>query len=152
MYSDDGLGALPLAPVVGVFSSLFGGNPKDANRIATNTRAYNQAVSGQDGPFEGFASGLEFLRVHSVAGDADGGWATAAATKDAMQKYQKALGVIGGARSSTASTGATGGLNPVGQGGGFTAPDPRQALGAITGGLPLILAGVVVAVALSRRR
>lgn len=126
-YSEDGLG-IALPAIGAVLSSVFGGNPKDANRIATNTAAYNQAVSGNDGAFQGYASALEFLRVHAVAGDADGGWATAAATNDANVKYQRALAAINAQRGASTGT-------PV-QSGGITA--------ATVGGLsvpPLVLAG-----------
>lgn len=105
-YSEDGLGlALPaVGGAISAISSVFGGNSKDPNRIATNTRAYNQAVSGNDGPFEGASSALEFLRIHAVMNDADGGWATQAATSDAATKYNRALAVINGQSGAPAGT------------------------------------------------
>lgn len=145
MYGEDRtLGiALPVAGAVSLVGGLFGGDSKDPNRIATNSRAYTQAISGNDGPFEGFSSALEFLRVHSVMGDADGGWATKAATDDAMKKYQQALSVINSQRGATAGA-------PVASGGVTHLP---SSLGGAMPGLLLAGAAVVgVAVLLKNRR
>jgi hypothetical protein len=97
-----GLSLDPVSSVIGGISSIFGGsNPKDPGRIAANTRAFNQAISGNDGVFysaEGTVAdplgGLHFLKVHSVMNDADGGWATKVATDDAMKKYKQAQQIL----------------------------------------------------------
>ncbi len=97
-----GLSLDPVSSVIGGISSIFGGsNPKDPGRIAANTKAFNQAISGNDGPFYGTdgsladqLGGLHFLKVHSVMNDADGGWATQVATTDAMKKYQQAQQIL----------------------------------------------------------
>lgn len=148
MYSDqEGLGVIPLAPILGGLAGIFGGgNPKDAGRIDTNSQAYSQAVSGHDGPFQGYSSALEFLRVHAVMNDPDGGWATQAATTDASTKYKQALArlnptaIISPGSTQTvpsiAGTGATGGINPIGEGG------INQAAAGTPLGLPVpVLAG-----------
>lgn len=142
-YGTTSLGLLlPAAGgIVSAIGSIFGGNPKDAGRIATNTRAYNQAVSGHDGTFYGddgsvaAASGLEFLRVHSVAGDADGGWATATATKDALSKYQKALSVVGQKTGATPAGVPSTGAYPPSTGGSVS---PLLLVGALAIGAVML--------------
>lgn len=150
MYSydedEDGLGLA--LPAVGSAISLVGGifkGSKDPGRLAANLKAYTAAMAGATT----FTSGsttmnpVEFLRQKSIPG----GWATEVARADAERKYKAVLAAKKPGPTG-AGTGATGGINPI----GASPPDPRQALGAISGGLPLILAGVVVAVALSSRR
>lgn len=114
--------------------------------MATNTRAYNQAVSGYDGPFEGAPSAIEFLRIHAVMNDADGGWATQVATTDASKKYAQALKVLHPAATIVAGTSKA---IPVISGAPSVAPTPIAQTGTVNLPLvgtvattPLIIAGV----------
>jgi hypothetical protein len=142
--SDLGLALPAIGGAISTISSIFGGsNPKDANRIATNTRAYNQAVSGNDGVFYGddgsvaAPSGLEFLRIHSAMNDADGGWATQVATDDAKAKYQRALSTINAQRGVPAGTPIQSGGMTLSNVGGLSVP-PLLLAGAAAVGIFLL--------------
>lgn len=132
-YYGTGMGiALPaIGGAISAIGGIFGGDSKDPNRIATNTRAYNLAVSNPSAIFEDSGvTGLEFLRMHSqVAQGGSPGWATAAAANDAKAKYTKAQSVL-------AATGGTGTA--------YASPSASSVLGANAAGLsvpPLLLAG-----------
>lgn len=137
MYDERGLGITPATVLTPVIGGLFASN-KDPNRIATNTAAYNSAVSGHDGPFEGYSSGLEFLRAHTVPGS----WATSVAVNDAVTKYQKALAIINAQAGKPAGA-------PVQDGGVTIIPSTVGGLATT----PLLIAGAALVgiVVLSKR-
>jgi hypothetical protein len=93
--STTGLGVLPLAPVVGIISSIFGGNSKDPGRLRTNAERYAEYTQSCN------VSALNFLKGMSkrygvvkdsqyCGGEGCTGWATTKARDDAYKKYQAA--------------------------------------------------------------
>lgn len=115
-YDENELG-IPIPAIGGAISAiggLFGGG-QDKQRFAMNQMAYTQAISGADGPFQGFPSAMDFL-----AGKAAGGWATTAAKKDAASKYaaaQKIIATKPAVSSSPIANILTGGVAGAGGGG-----------------------------------
>lgn len=154
-YDEDGLG-LAIAPVVGAISGLFGGTRvtgaavyrEDGARWSA-AKQYWEKPSGtraavQSPKPSGCPQGVACVQSMSGGPVVVGGSPVVTPKGTTASQAQAAA-------KSAAATGSTGGINALGIS-PVDLPDPRQALGAISGGLPLILAGVVVAVALSSRR
>lgn len=147
---DSGLGLIaPVAGAIDAISSIFGGGTQDKNagRIATNTDLYNRALAGDQAAYTQ-------LKARSCDGCLPyDTWKDAAAKLAVIDRARAGVSMpspIAPVTTAAASTGATGGINPIGV--GALVPDPRQAIGMVSAGLPLIAAGLVIALALSSRR
>lgn len=88
------LGALPIVPVVGAISSLFGGNPKDPGRLATNQQHFTAYTAGCNPSDLNFLKGMSgkfgVVKDSQYCVNGCSGWATSKAKDDAYKKYQAA--------------------------------------------------------------
>lgn len=144
MYDrDEGLG-LAVAPVIGAITDLFGGSRITGAAVYREDGARWSAAKRQWELPPGTRAGVQSPAPSGPTGTCTGAQSCLQSMSGGPVRSASGDYVV---QQKASATAPTGGLNPM-----AVLPDPRQALPALAGGLPLIAAVVLVALAFSRRR